>query len=183
MTQYQAAHVDGAYRVYATETGIDRTYFDQPFRKPRPAIAYSDELAGLPGRHPSPDLARDRISTASRDEVAVPIEAPDPDRDASSVCAGCGGPLPPGRHGQRRLTCSVACRRAAARHAAARAVGADTDGGTPLVTPSRPSEAASDPDPTPRVDRGSHAPRSTQGAGADSASRGVDTGPLLLGLT
>jgi hypothetical protein len=46
-------------------------------------------------------------------------EASGPEPDASLTagggCAGCGGPLPPGRHGQRRLTCSAACRQRAVR--------------------------------------------------------------------
>lgn len=43
--QYQLAH-DGAYRVYLTEFGIDRTYIGPPFAFPRAAIAYSDQLDG-----------------------------------------------------------------------------------------------------------------------------------------
>jgi len=177
VTQYQAAHVDGAYRVYATETGIDRTYFDQPFRKPRAAIAYSDELAGLPGRHPSPDLARDRISTASRDEVAVPIEAPDRTQDVSSApgtCAVCGGALPPGSRPQRR-TCSGACRVALARGRVA------VEANASPVTVSEASEARPAV-PTSPADPGGYAlPGSAEDAGPD-LSPGHRPAVLSLGL-
>lgn len=65
---------------------------------------------------------------------------------ATRRCAGCGGPLPPGRHGQQRLTCSAACRQRARRRPAEERTSTPTDGGMALVTPSRASAV----DPTPR---------------------------------
>ena len=162
MTQYQVAHVDGAYRVYSTETGIDRTYFDQTFRKPRAAIEYSDELAGLPGRHRSPDLARDRISTASRDEVAVPIEAPDDALRARRQ------PVPLQASRQRR----PGPHRAAATAAGQRAPeppGTDTDGG-PRLEPA----AAGPPGPSDAVH--------SLGARAHPSPAGPPTGQASLDL-
>lgn len=74
----------------------------------------------------------------------------------AGTCAGCGGSLPPGRHGQRRLTCSAACRQRARRRAGAEPTPASTDSGPGFVTPSRPS---TDPAPIEEADGDSSAVR------------------------
>lgn len=64
-----------------------------------------------PGR--SPGAVPDRAGPGASDPGGS--DSPDP----GGVCAGCGGPLLLGRRGQRRRTCSAACRQRARRHPAA----------------------------------------------------------------
>lgn len=64
-----------------------------------------------------------------------------------SICAGCGFPTPPGRHGQRRTSHGPTCRSRASRAAAAGRPAADAgpdarSSASPDATPSRPSVAA-----------------------------------------
>lgn len=92
------------------------------------------------------------------------------------ICAGCGEPVPPGRHGQRRLTHGPACRQAARRRRDARATRADADGGTPVVTPSR--AVSTDPPQGEAVGVSSSARRLLRGAAHPasgvSRARGAD---------
>jgi hypothetical protein len=150
------------------------------FDRPRDAIAFSRLLEEDAPRSGS------RLSRSS--DLAVPVagepdgrfsEAPDraspslpdagPIEPAPGTCAGCGGPLPPGRRGQRRLTCSVACRQRARYHRAAVVGGADVDSGAQNLTPSRAS-VADDQVPTSRAAAGGGTallPASARDAGAD----------------
>jgi len=140
MDLYIRVDAGGRYQPFRLVNGLYKLDVGTPFATPREAIDFCNQAAGLPARHPSPDLARAfGEATESRDAVAVPSEASG--GASSSGCAGCGGPLPPGRHGQRRLTCSAACRRTAARRVAAEAARLDTDGASADVTPSRAPEA------------------------------------------
>jgi hypothetical protein len=79
-----------------------------------------------------PLVAADRESDQGRTEVPRDV-------GISPVCAGCGSPLLPGRRGQRRTTCSKACRVAVLRQRRAIARRADADTG---VTPSTPPRAS-----------------------------------------
>lgn len=65
-----------------------------------------------------------------------------PEPAEAGSCAGCGEPLPPGRHGQRRLTCSAACRQRVSYRRAAKAARADADSGTATSHLPRSSDAA-----------------------------------------
>ncbi len=111
---------------------IDGRIHDAPvgpaFDRPRDAIRLVKLLNGetpRPGQSDSAVLG----STPSGDEAGQ-TEAPDLGQaltlglaDATAgTCAGCGGPLPPGRHGP------------ATPH-----LGPDTDGATANLTPSRPA--------------------------------------------
>lgn len=112
-----------ALRLVALINGTDRT--------PRPAsrLPVTEEPPEAPVRADvSPSLP-----VAAANSVAVES------RPASRRCAGCGGPLPPGRHGQRRLTCSATCRQRARRRHGEDPASTDADSGTSDVTPSRPS--------------------------------------------
>lgn len=146
----------GRHQPYRLVNGLYKLDVGQPFATPREALDYVKANNGEAPRPTSaPDLARAvRVSTDDadrRDEAPASTEAPGPQEASTSGCAGCGGPLPPGRHGQRRLTCSAACRRTAARRAAAEAARVDTDAISAPVTPSRPSEAIC-PHPDWRLD-------------------------------
>lgn len=149
----------------------------------RPAIAFFDRqvdarrfLDILSGRdrapRPGSDLAP-ALGTVEREQAqaeapvraddlpSMPAVATGPEPVAvnpspAGTCAGCGGPVPRGRHGQRRLTCSAACRQRARRRAAAEPTPAPTDSGTGFVTPSR---AFSDPAPIEEADLDSSAGR------------------------
>lgn len=46
--QIQVAHVEGAYRCYRTEFGIDRAYFGPRWATPEQAARYSDLAASVP---------------------------------------------------------------------------------------------------------------------------------------
>jgi 5-methylcytosine-specific restriction endonuclease McrA len=73
--------------------------------RPASRVPVSEEPAEVPtSRGASPSLP-----VTATNSVAV---EPEP---ATELCAGCGKPIPPGRHGQRRLTCSAACRQRASR--------------------------------------------------------------------
>ena len=120
-----------------------------------------DHLTTDPDPRPtSNDLARDLGNGAARRDASTWPEAPDLGQETSSACPGCGGPLPPGRRGQDRATCSDRCRRRMARRNAGpisterRNPGRPTDKDVAMavsstgssVTPSRPSEpVTSDP--------------------------------------
>jgi hypothetical protein len=120
-----------------------------PFDRPRDALALVALLNGeAPRPAPQPDSTRVGISTESRDVVATPPEAPAPQVASTSRCAGCDAPLPPSRHGQTRRTCSAACRERARYHRASERAGADSDGGSRPLTPSRASGAPASPVPT-----------------------------------
>lgn len=80
MTQFQIAHVDGVYRVYATEFGTDRTYFEPTFKKPRAAIEYAD---ALDGRAPRSGQESQGAATAVLGDAPGQSEAPVPPAVAS----------------------------------------------------------------------------------------------------
>lgn len=129
----------GRHQCYRLVNGLYKLDVGPAWKTPREAIDYSnaDQLAGLPGRRPNPDLAG--LGAASRDEVVAPSEAAD-----HASCERCGRPLPPGSRPQRR-TCSTACRVALARaHGSPETHGVEPVG-APLVdvTVSSPSEADS----------------------------------------
>ena len=48
MTQYHIANVDGSWRVYATETGIDRQYVGPRCATPKEANAWADFCTANP---------------------------------------------------------------------------------------------------------------------------------------
>jgi hypothetical protein len=149
------------------------------FDKPRQAIALVDLLNGEAPR-PRLDDSSGPVSGLTRGDARVEPEAPGPQEASTSTCAGCGGPLPPGRHGQRRLTCSAACRQRLRYQRSAKRAGADIDGGTPNLTPSRPSEA-DDADPSSRA--GGDTLRPQLGAtDPTDLSNGPTGKPLLLGI-
>jgi hypothetical protein len=75
------------------------------------------------------------------------------------TCEVCSGPMPTGRHGQERRTCSDACRQRARYRRQAGLPVADADSETRNLTPSRRSDAGS-PDPL-----------SLEGVGASSSAR------------
>lgn len=80
MTQFQVSHDGTAYRVYATEFGVDRTYFREMFENPRAAIAFSDSQVSPPSELP---LGVDDGLTEAPDPVLVasplrPRAAPSP---------------------------------------------------------------------------------------------------------
>lgn len=137
----------GRHQVYRLRDGRFPEDIGEPFATPREAIDYSNALearAPRPVNHP--DLARAVWGGAeSRDEVGSPAEAPVAS-SAPGTCAGCGGPVPVGRRGQRRATCSTACRKAVSRQSAGPLAAAtpqvDMDATSPHVTPSRASSLA-----------------------------------------
>ena len=57
MTQYHVAHLDGSYRVYRTENGIDRTYIGPRSATPREAGAWADLFASTDRISPLRDCA------------------------------------------------------------------------------------------------------------------------------
>lgn len=83
-------------------------------------------------------------------------EAPVRTQEASPACPGCGGPLPLGRRGQDRLTCSDRCRQAVGRRRAVRGARADGNGADADVTASRAAEADPFPVPTARAAASAH---------------------------
>jgi endogenous inhibitor of DNA gyrase (YacG/DUF329 family) len=163
------------------------------FDRPRDAIALVRILNGDEASRPAPDpdLARPALGTGSdrRDADPTPPEAPVLGAGASTLgpavaippaaagasrtagtCPGCGGPLPPGRRGQARATCSDRCRRRVARRAAEETARLDTDGAGSPVTPSRPST-----DPTARPAADAHR---LPAAGRDARPEPGSAGPL-----
>jgi len=173
------------YQPYRLVNGLYKLDVGPSFATPREAVDYCK------GQAPRPRLddSAGPGGLASGDDRAEP-EAPSASHTGSEsvqgmrepvVCAGCGGPLPPVHRGQRRLTCSPACRERARYRRGAGQTGPDEDAQAVVLTPSRPSEAVI-ADPTPRVARGANPlSRATQGAGAD-LSPGVDPGSLNLGF-
>lgn len=171
----------GRHQVGWTRNGIDFTPVGESFDKPRQAIDYATELEGWGPASRStsaPDLAR--LGAESRDEGPASSEVPVSSPDASSVCAGCGGPIAPGRHGQRRLTCSVVCRQRVARQSADEARRADTDGAGVLSHLPGPSEALAVPTSLEGLG-GCALPSSSKVAGPDP-SPGGRPGLLSLGF-
>jgi len=110
------------------------------FGRPRDALALLRVLKGEAPRGPlAPTTPVDeRQAVPDPASPGAPGPVPGAPSTAGDVCAGCGCPIPPGRRGQRRRSCSVACRRAASRRVAAEADRPDADGAGRLVTPSRP---------------------------------------------
>ena len=108
-----------------------------PFDRPRKATAFATLING---ETPIPRSAPETLPVGLGAAVEVTPGRPDialPDREHDgSVCAGCGGPVPTGRHGQRRTTCSRACRVAVHRRHATEAGRAAPIGATASVTPS-----------------------------------------------
>jgi hypothetical protein len=157
---------DDALRLVRLINGTaDRT----PRPAPRPPVL--EELPEAPVRA---DVLPSMPVAAT---VSVAVESKPAGR-----CAGCGVPLPPGRRGQRRSTCSAACRQRARRHPAEEATSTATDSGTASVTPSR---ASSDPASLRAPDGDSSAARPELGRrshpAADPGQRGTVQLPLLSG--
>lgn len=114
-------------------------------------------LVGILNGRPTSRGGLDTATPVERRAVADPVRPPAPVQDgagltAGDTCPGCGGPTPPGRHGQRRATCSAACRQRVSYRRDAEARAAATRTGTPDLTPSRASEpATTDPTHTARI--------------------------------
>jgi hypothetical protein len=68
MTQYMVAHVGTGYRVYATETGIDRHYIGPIHETPRAAGAYA---AATPREEPRQSVSPAERDATSRTDVPV----------------------------------------------------------------------------------------------------------------
>lgn len=137
----------GLYQVGITRNGINFEPDGEPFTKPGPAVDYARRLDGEAPRPRFDDSAGSLGGGLASGDDRAETEAPDLGQaltlglaDApAGTCAGCGGPIPPGRRGQHRLTCSPACRERARYRRAAIAAGADTDAETHDLTPSRPA--------------------------------------------
>lgn len=108
------------------------------FDRPRDALALVRILNGEAPRGPlAPTTPVDeRRAVPDPAGPGAPGPVPGVPSTAGDVCAGCGDPIPPGRHGQRRRTCSVACRQRARGRRGSNARQADTGGGvTPSIAP------------------------------------------------
>ena len=90
MTMVQIAHIDGAFRCYVTENGIDRRYIGPRWSEPRRAIEYADLIERT--EYVSPFRASGEPSTA---QPVAPLRAgvrldgsPDSPKDGSGQAGG-----------------------------------------------------------------------------------------------
>jgi len=129
------------------------------FDRQADAHHFLDILAGrVPTSRPGPDLAPatgavEQGQAQAEAPVRVPglpstpaaATGPEPaaaiPEPATGRCAGCGSPIPPGRHGQRRLTCDATCRQRARRHPAAEPASTEADSGALVSHLPAPSDA------------------------------------------
>jgi hypothetical protein len=172
------------YQVGLSRNGVDFRPDGEPFKRPREAVEYARRING-DGEAPRPgqlDLARpfgaDRRDAAGQPEAPVPQEASSTS-GATSRCAVCGGPLPPGSRRQRR-TCSDTCRERARYRRAAGEAEVDVEAQPPDLTVSEPSEAL-DPDPSSRAGADTLR-RQLEATDPTDLSDGPTGVPLSLGL-